>query len=134
MPAVARLKIPAMLDLALGRNLDIIYGVRSDRSTDSVFKRATAGMYYSIMRRLVGKKMPPQGGDFRLLSRAAIDALRALPEKQPVYRLLVPWLGFPSGEVAYERDERIAGRTKYPLSKMIKLAADSVTNFSAAPL
>jgi dolichol-phosphate mannosyltransferase len=127
-------KIPVMLDLAVRENLDIVYGVRSDRSTDTVFKRATAGLYYRLMRRLVGKKMPSQGGDFRLLSRAAVDALRELPERQPVYRLLVPWLGFRSGEVEYERDERVAGKTHYPLSKMVKLAVDSITNFSAAPL
>lgn len=126
--------IPVMLDLARRDGLDIVYGVRSDRSSDTFFKRQTAGLYYSVMRRLVGKKMPAQGGDFRLLSRAAIEALRELPEKQPVYRLLVPWLGFPSAEVPYERDERVAGSTKYPLSKMVKLAVDSVTNFSAAPL
>jgi dolichol-phosphate mannosyltransferase len=63
-----------------------------------------------------------------------VDTLRQLPERQPVYRLLVPWLGFPSGEVSYVRDKRAAGRTKYPLRKMLALAADSVTNFTAAPL
>lgn len=126
--------IPVMLELAQRDGLDIVYGVRSDRSTDTFFKRRTAGLYYAMMRRMVGKKMPAQGGDFRLLSRAAIEALRELPEKQPVYRLLVPWLGFPSAEVPYERDERVAGSTKYPLSKMVKLAVDSITNFSAAPL
>ena len=60
--------------------------------------------------------------------------LRQLPEHQPVYRLLVPWIGFPSGEVTYVRDGRAAGQTKYPLTKMVRLAVDSVTNFSAAPL
>jgi dolichol-phosphate mannosyltransferase len=127
-------KIPVMLDLAQTENLDIVYGVRSDRSTDTAFKRATAGLYYRLMRRLVGKRVPSHGGDFRLLSRTSIEALRSLPENQPVYRMLVPWLGFNSGEVTYDRDERVAGKTKYPLSKMIKLAVDSVTNFSAAPL
>ena len=63
-----------------------------------------------------------------------VDVLRQLPEHQPVYRLLVPWIGFPSGEVSYVREERAAGRTKYPLTKMLRLALDSVTNFSAAPL
>ena len=86
------------------------------------------------MRGLVGKHVPAQAGDFRLLSRVAIEALRELPEKAPVLRLVVPWLGFPSGEVRFEREERAAGRTKYPLSRMVGLAADSVTSFSAAPL
>jgi polyisoprenyl-phosphate glycosyltransferase len=126
--------IPRMLDLARSTNLDIVYGVRSDRSTDTAFKRWTADVYYRLMRRLVGKQMPSHAGDFRLLSRATVDALKDLPERLPVFRLLVPWTGFPSGEVSYVREERAAGRTKYPLGKMFKLAADSVTSFSAAPL
>jgi dolichol-phosphate mannosyltransferase len=127
-------KIPEMLDLARARDLDIVYGVRADRRSDSFGKRHSAGLYYWGMRRMVGKKMPAQAGDFRLLSRATVDALKELPEHQPIYRLLVPWIGFPSGEVTYRREERAAGRTKYPFTKMVRLAADSVTNFSAAPL
>ncbi len=126
--------IPEMLERARDEKLDIVYGVRADRAADSAFKRLTAGGYYRLMRRLVGKHVPAQAGDFRLLSRAAIEALRELPEKAPVLRLVVPWLGFPSGEVRFEREERAAGRTKYPLSRMVGLAADSVTSFSAAPL
>ncbi|MFJ3907065.1 MULTISPECIES: glycosyltransferase family 2 protein [Streptomyces] len=127
-------KIPEMLDLARSENLDIVYGVRSDRSTDTGFKRRTAGAYYWLMRRMVGKQVPAQAGDFRLLSREAVEALKSLPDQHQVYRLLVPWLGFPSGQVTYRRGERVAGETKYPLSKMIRLAVDGITNFSAAPL
>jgi glycosyltransferase involved in cell wall biosynthesis len=127
-------KIPEMLALARGNELDIVYGVRVDRSSDTLAKRRSAGLYYWMMRRLAGVQVPSNAGDFRLLSRATVDVLRQLPEHQPVYRLLVPWIGFPSGEVAYVRDSRAAGRTKYPFSKMLRLAADSVTNFSAAPL
>ncbi|MGW7565398.1 glycosyltransferase family 2 protein [Streptomyces tendae] len=127
-------KIPDMLALARAEGLDIVYGVRADRSSDSGFKRWSAGLYYRLMRRLAGPSVPAQAGDFRLLSRAAVDALRALPDQQRVYRLLVPWLGFPSGQVTYERAPRTAGRTKYPLGRMIRLAVDSVTGFSAAPL
>ncbi|MCG6496583.1 glycosyltransferase family 2 protein [Kitasatospora sp. A2-31] len=127
-------KIPEMLSLAREQSLDIVYGVRGDRGTDTFFKRHTAGAYYWLMRKLVGKRMPNHAGDFRLLSRAAVDALKALPEQQPVYRMLVPWLGFPSGEVVYVREERVAGSTHYPLSKMVRLALDSITNFSASPL
>ncbi|WP_281290835.1 glycosyltransferase family 2 protein [Micromonospora palomenae] len=126
--------IVEMLRLARADDLDIVYGVRADRRTDSAFKRWTAAGYYRLMRRLVGKQVPAQAGDFRLLSRAAVEALRELPERSPVLRLVVPWLGFPSGEVSYQRDERAAGRTKYPLSRMAGLAAESVTSFSAAPL
>jgi polyisoprenyl-phosphate glycosyltransferase len=127
-------KIKEMLDLARSRSLDVVYGVRVDRGADTFLKRNTAGVYYGLMRRLVGKDVPAHAGDFRLLSRAAVDALRSLPEQKPVYRLLVPWLGFPSGEVTYVRESRAAGTTKYPVSKMVRLAWDSVTNFSAAPL
>ncbi|MFD3540590.1 glycosyltransferase family 2 protein [Streptomyces sp. NPDC058662] len=127
-------KITEMYALARERDLDIVYGVRGDRGTDTFFKRRTAGAYYWLMRKLVGTNMPNQAGDFRLLSRAAVDALKSLPEHQPVYRLLVPWLGFSSGEVAYVREERVAGSTHYPVSKMVRLALDSITNFSASPL
>jgi dolichol-phosphate mannosyltransferase len=127
-------KIPEMLALARSRDLDIVYGVRSDRSSDTMGKRGTAGVYYWLMGRLAGVKLRPNAGDFRLLSRATVDALKQLPERQPVYRLLVPWLGFPSGEVTYVREPRAAGRTKYPFTKMLSLATDSLTNFSAAPL
>lgn len=127
-------KIPEMLNLARTQGLDIVYGVRSDRSSDTIGKRGTANLYYRIMGRLAGVTVRSNAGDFRLLSRASVDALKQLPERQPVYRLLVPWLGFPSGEVAYVRERRAAGRTKYPLRKMLALATDSVTNFSAAPL
>jgi polyisoprenyl-phosphate glycosyltransferase len=123
-----------MLALARREDLDVVYGVRRDRSTDSAFKRWTAGIYYRLMRRVAGTQLPAHAGDFRLLSTAAVDALRALPERAPVLRLVVPWLGFPSGEVSYLRQERAAGRTKYPLSRMVALAADSITSFSAAPL
>ncbi|MBM7784634.1 glycosyltransferase family 2 protein [Tenggerimyces flavus] len=123
-----------MLRLARDEHLDIVYGVRNDRHSDTLFKRWTAGLYYKIMRRLVGKQVPAHAGDFRLLSRAAVEALRELPERSPVLRLVVPWLGFPSGEVLYQRAGRAAGRTKYPLSKMFALATDSITSFSSAPL
>lgn len=127
-------KIPEMLARARTEGLDIVYGIRADRTSDTGFKRWTADLYYRLVRRLAGPSVPAQGGDFRLLSRAAVDALKALPDQQRVYRLLVPWLGFPSGEVAYERAPRAAGRSKYPLGRMIRLAVDSVTGFSAAPL
>ncbi|MGI5214175.1 glycosyltransferase family 2 protein [Plantactinospora sp. CA-290183] len=123
-----------MLLRARADDLDIVYGVRSDRSSDSVFKRSTAGLYYRLVRRLVGTGVPAQAGDFRLLSRATVEALRELPERRPVLRLVVPWLGFPSAEVPYVRQQRAAGSTKYSLSRMLRLATDSITSFSAAPL
>jgi dolichol-phosphate mannosyltransferase len=126
--------ISEMLAKARDEHVDVVYGVRSDRSSDTVFKRTTAGVYYWLMRKLVGTWVSPQAGDFRLLSRQVVDVLVALSEQRPVYRLIVPSLGFPSAEVTYTRAERVAGETKYPLSKMVRLSLDSVTSFSAAPL
>ncbi|MEV4346307.1 glycosyltransferase family 2 protein [Actinoplanes sp. NPDC049596] len=126
--------IGEMLAAARREKVDVVYGVRSDRSTDTAFKRQTAGLYYRMMRKLVGPWISDQAGDFRLISRAVVEVLNALPEPRPVYRLIVPSLGFSSAEVPYVRAERVAGETKYPLSKMIKLTLDSITSFSAAPL
>ncbi|XVV11340.1 glycosyltransferase family 2 protein [Actinoplanes sp. CA-131856] len=126
--------IGEMLAAARREKVDVVYGVRSDRSTDTAFKRQTAGLYYRVMRKLVGPWVSDQAGDFRLMSRAVVDVLNGLPEPRPVYRLIVPSLGFSSAEVPYVRAERVAGETKYPLSKMIKLTLDSITSFSAAPL
>ncbi|MEU8000190.1 glycosyltransferase family 2 protein [Catellatospora sp. NPDC049111] len=126
--------ITEMLHLAQSQELDIVYGVRGDRASDTLFKRGTANLYYRLMRRIVGNRMPLGAGDFRLLSRAMVDALRELPEQAPVYRLLVPWLGFPSGQVVYTREKRAAGSSKYPLGKMINLTVDSIISFTAAPL
>jgi dolichol-phosphate mannosyltransferase len=126
--------IGEMLAAAREQKVDVVYGVRGDRSTDTSFKRNTAGLYYWVMRRLVGPWVSDNAGDFRLMSRAVVDVLNDLPEQRPVYRLVVPSLGFASAEVAYTRAERVAGETKYPLSKMIKLTLDSITSFSAAPL
>jgi dolichol-phosphate mannosyltransferase len=126
--------IADMLALAESRQLDVVYGVRSDRTSDTAFKRITAGLYYRIARRMVGEWVTDQGGDFRLLSRDVVNVLVELPERRPVYRLLVPSLGFPHGTVDYVRERRVAGETKYPLSKMIRLSVDSITSFSAAPL
>ena len=123
-----------MLVEATTTGVDVVYGVRSDRSSDSVFKRYTAALYYRMIRRLVGHHVPSDAGDFRLMSRATVDAVNRLPEQNRVLRLVVPALGFPSAQVPYVRDERAAGTTKYPLSRMIRLTVDSLTGFSIAPL
>jgi dolichol-phosphate mannosyltransferase len=123
-----------MLTKARDAGVDVVYAVRSNRDTDSLFKRLTAGAYYRLMRRIVGAHIPAQAGDFRLMSRATVDAVNVLPEHNRVLRLVVPALGFPSTDVSYVREERAAGHTHYPLSKMIKLSIDSITGFSVAPL
>src|SRR3954466_6313508 len=123
-----------MLGAADAGGLDVVYGVRSDRSSDSAFKRVTARGYYRMMQRLVGTHLTADAGDFRLMSRATVAAVNALPEHHRVLRLVVPALGFPSTTVAYARAPRAAGKTKYPLSRMLRLTVDSLTGFSVAPL
>ncbi len=123
-----------MVATAMREQVDVVYAVRADRRADSAFKRGTAGMYYGLARRVAGPQVPAHAGDFRLMSRAAVEALRSLPERHRVYRLLIPWLGFPSATVTYTRSARAAGETKYPVSKMVRLATDSITSFTAAPL
>ena len=126
--------IAGLLAAVRTAEVDVVYGVRSDRSSDSWAKRTTARLYYRLMGRLVGKDLRFDAGDFRLVSRRVVDAVNGLPEDGRVFRLVIPWLGFPSTEVKYVRAERAAGTTKYSLTKMIRLAFDSVTAFSAAPL
>lgn len=126
--------IPDLLDRATEADADVVYAIRADRTSDSVFKRGTAGLYYRLMRRAAGSDVPHDAGDFRLMSRDVVDALRRLPERHRVYRLLIPWLGFPSSSVSYRRDNRAAGSSKYPLPKMTRLAVDSLTSFTAMPL
>lgn len=126
--------IPRLIAAAARDDADVVYAVRHDRSSDSWFKRRTAAMYYRVMRRAAGDDVPDDAGDFRLMSREVVDALGQLPERHRVYRLLIPWLGFPSTTVTYRREERAAGESKYPVSKMARLAVDSLTSFTAMPL
>lgn len=126
--------IDQMLRAAITQKVDVVYGIRTDRSTDTAFKRHTASAFYRLMRRLSGLDAPLDAGDFRLMSRATVEAALSLPEYNRVLRLVVPSLGFPSASVGYRREERAAGESKYPLSKMLRLTADSVTGFSIAPL
>jgi polyisoprenyl-phosphate glycosyltransferase len=126
--------IAEMLAVAERSRLDVVYGVRSDRSTDSVFKRGSANVFYRVIRRMSGTTAPQSAGDFRLMSRATTEAVNALPEQHRVLRLVVPALHFPSGTVHYPRAERAAGSSKYSLRHMVRLAIDSVTAFSIAPL
>ncbi len=126
--------IVEMLDVARGQGVDVVYGVRRDRTSDTRFKRSTANLYYRVMRRVAGRQMPHDAGDFRLVSRRVVEVIRRLPPHGRVYRLLIPWLAFPAAEVTFVREARVAGTTKYSLSKMVALTFDSITAFSAAPL
>ena len=126
--------ITEMLHMAKSEGADVVYGVRHDRSSDTAFKRLSAHVFYRGIRMLSRTSAPAHAGDFRLMSRATIDAVNALPDHNRVLRLVVPALGFPSASIGYRREERAAGRSKYPLGKMIRLSVDSVTGFSIAPL
>ena len=126
--------IPEMLRKARADGVDVVYAERSERRSDTAFKRFTAGIYYRIMRRSAQVEVPAHVGDFRLLSKRVVQALRGMPERHRVYRLLIPWLGFPSATVSHTREKRAAGETKYPFRKMALLAMDSLTSFSTAPL
>lgn len=126
--------IPDMLRAARAEEADVVYGVRTDRSSDSAFKRRSARAFYGLMRAMGAKDAPDNAGDYRLMSRATVDAVNALPEDHRVLRLVVPALGFPSTTVGYVREQRAAGASKYPLGKMIRLSVDAVTGFSSAPL
>lgn len=126
--------IAEMLRIAREEGVDVVYGVREDRSTDTAFKRGSARLFYKAMRLLGNISAPKDAGDYRLMSRATVDAVTSLPEHNRVLRFVVPALGFPSGSVGYTREVRAAGTTKYPLAKMLRLSVDSVTGFSLAPL
>lgn len=115
------------------RGIDIVYGVRKDRKTDTRFKRLTGDGYYWLMKRL-GVDIVPDHADFRLMSRRAIDALSRYTEVNIFLRALVRQLGFSSTIVTYDQFPRPAGCSKYSLRKMVSLAADGVTSFSMRPL
>ena len=112
---------------------DIVYGVRSSRDTDTAFKRLSAEGYYRLLDRL-GVEVVFNHADYRLMSRRAVEALRDFPESNVFLRGLIPQLGFPTDTVEYSRSERFAGESKYPLGKMLALAWQGVTSFSAVPL
>lgn len=113
---------------------DVVYGVRRSRSGETRTKLWTARIFYRLLRRFTNIDIPVDVGDFRLLSRRAADQLMQLREKDRFVRGLVSWMGFRQIGIEYERDERLAGETKYPLGKMIKFAADGITSFSTVPL
>jgi polyisoprenyl-phosphate glycosyltransferase len=125
--------IPIMID-RWRDGADIVYAVRSMRKGDSRFKLASATAFYRVLRWLAEVEVPIDAGDFRLMSRRAVEALLDMPEHDRYMRGMVAWIGYETATVEYERDARIAGETKYPLSKMIRLALDGIIGFSMRPL
>lgn len=112
---------------------DVVYGVRNKRETDTFFKRATAQGFYKFMQ-LLGVDIVYNHADYRLMSRRALDALSEYRETNLFLRGIVPLIGYRSDYVYYDRHERFAGESKYPLKKMISFALDGITSFSVKPL
>ena len=113
---------------------DVVYAVRRKRAGETLFKKTTAAIFYRLLDRLTDTAIPLDTGDFRLMSRRALDALLSLPEQARFIRGMVAWIGFRQVPFAYDRAERHAGETNYPIGKMVRLAIDAVTGFSTAPL
>lgn len=112
---------------------DIVYGVRSSRATDTAFKRLTGEGFYKVMHKL-GVEIVNNHAEYRLMSRRALEALSKYDERNLFLRGIVPLLGYPAAIVPYERAERFAGETKYPLKKMLSFAIEGITSFSVKPL
>ena len=113
---------------------DVVYARRLSRAGESRFKRATAQAFYKLLGRISSVFIPPDVGDFRLIDRKVLDALRMMPEQDRFVRGMIAWLGFKQTEVAFHRLERVAGVTKYPVWKMVRLAVSAALGFSDAPL
>ncbi|MEO1111578.1 MAG: glycosyltransferase family 2 protein [Pseudomonadota bacterium] len=113
---------------------DVIYGLRVDRSSDTVLKRSTANMFYKLFNKLANIDMPANAGDYRLIDRAVIDALLRLPERNRFMKGLFAWVGFPAMAIPYERPARKAGDGKFNYWKLWNFALDGLTGFTTLPL
>ena len=125
--------IPQMINL-WEQGYDVIYGKRKKREGESIFKKLTAKMFYKTLNSLSDVDIPKDTGDFRLVDRKVVDTINELPEHNKFLRGLFSWVGFNQIPFEYERKERFAGKTKYPLKKMLKLASDGIIGFSTKPL
>jgi dolichol-phosphate mannosyltransferase len=128
---------PEVLPLLLQQwrnGYDVVYAVRTERQGESAFKRGTAALFYRLFTRVAQVEIPANVGDFRLMSRRAVDALHTLRERQRFVRGLSSWIGFPQTAITFVRESRYAGATKYPFRKMLRFALDGFASFSLAPL
>lgn len=125
--------LPKMMEM-MDSGIDVVYGQRADRAGETYFKRTSAKIFYRLLDSLVDIKIPLDTGDFRLMSRRVLEGLIAMPEQHRFVRGMVSWLGFRQEPLVYDRQERFAGETKYPLSKMARFAIDAITSFSVKPL
>lgn len=126
--------IPMMLARLRHEGVDVVYGQRRHRSGESRFKLGTASVFYRLLRWVSGIDIPADVGDFRVMTRRVVVALNDLPEHHRLLRAIIPWLGFESRPFVYDRDARFAGETKYPLRKMVVLAAHAIISFSTFPI
>ncbi len=126
--------LASMIETMTREKAEVVYGVRTKRAGESAFKRATAAAFYRLLKRATDVDIPLDAGDFRLMTRRALDVFLAMPEQARFVRGMVAWGGFRQVPFAYDREARFAGDTKYPLSKMIGFALDVLTGFSTAPL
>jgi dolichol-phosphate mannosyltransferase len=118
----------------LEEGADVVYGQRIAREGETAFKKVSAALFYRALRRLTAVDIPSDAGDFRLMRRPVVQALLEMPESHRFIRGMVAWLGFRQVPIPYERQARAAGVTKYPVTKMMRLALDAVTSFSTVPL
>jgi glycosyltransferase involved in cell wall biosynthesis len=113
---------------------DVVYGTRTERPGESAFKLGAARAFYRVLNRLSDIPIPLDTGDFRLMSRAVVETLNAMPERDRFVRGMVAWVGFRQIALPYKRAERFAGTSKYPLRKMVRFATDGILSFSTRPL
>lgn len=126
--------LPDLLATMANEQADVVYGLRTSRDGESVAKKFTAGLFYRILDRLTDINIPLDTGDFRLMSRRALDVLMAMPEQARFVRGMVAWIGYRQVPFPYARAQRLAGVTHYPFTKMLSLAFDAITGFSTKPL
>lgn len=126
--------LPSMLTLMEAEGADVVYGLRTSREGESFSKKFTAGVFYRILDQLTDINIPLDTGDFRLMSRRALDVLMAMPEQARFVRGMVAWIGYRQVPFPYARAQRLAGVTHYPFTKMLSLAFDAITGFSTKPL
>lgn len=123
-----------MLALMKKESADVVYGQRRSRDGESKFKLLTAAFFYRLLKRMTDVPIPLDTGDFRLMSRRALRVINEMPEHHRFIRGMVGWIGFRQVPLLYDRKERFAGTTKYPLKRMFKFALDAITGFSILPL
>jgi len=125
--------LPEMMAL-MDEGADVVYGKRTERKGESAFKLATAHVFYRLLNRLIDVDIPNDTGDFRLMSRRALDTLNEMPEQHRFIRGMVSWIGYRQVPIEYAREARFAGETKYPFKKMLGFAIDAIAGFSVLPL